>query len=150
MYRSCSGDAMASDDSMGERPLRVAVVGHCASGKTTLVGSLRRAGYDARAVAQEHSIITWLWKHSEPDVLIYIHVPLDTVRARRGEEWPQAVYDAQEERLADARAHADLILDSSAEGVRAMTSRTLAFLTGCHRAGTKTHKVDGKNAADGP
>jgi GTPase SAR1 family protein len=109
-------------------PLRVAVVGHCASGKTTLVGALRRAGYDAHAVAQEHSGIAWLWKHSEPDVLIYIHVPLETVRARRGAEWPQAVYDAQEARLVDARAHADLILDSSIEDVRTMTARALAHL----------------------
>src|SRR5437763_10189754 len=112
----------------GSGPLRVAVVGHCASGKTTLVGALRRAGYDAHAVAQEHSGITWLWKHSEPDVLIYLHVPLETVRARRGEEWPQAVYDAQEERLADARAHANLTLDSSAEDIRSMSARALAFL----------------------
>lgn len=121
---------MGSDDAAGRRPLRVAVVGHCASGKTTLVGALRRAGYDAHAVAQEHSAIPWLWKHSEPDALIYIHVPLDAVRARRGEKWPQAVYDAQEERLADAHAHADLILDSGTEGIRAMTTRALAFLAG--------------------
>jgi hypothetical protein len=128
---------MASD-APAARPLRVAVVGHCASGKTTLVGALRRAGYDAHAVAQEHSAIAWLWKHSEPDALIYIHVPLETVRARRGEEWPQAVYDAQEERLADARAHADLILDSSAEPIRAMTDRALAFLADvCHHGATE-------------
>jgi molybdopterin-guanine dinucleotide biosynthesis protein len=118
----------------------VAVVGHCASGKTTLVGALRRAGYDAYAVAQEHSAISWLWKHSEPDALIYIQVSLDTVRARRGEEWPQAVYDAQEERLADARAHADLTLDSGAEGIHAMSARALAFLGDFHHTGTEGHK----------
>jgi hypothetical protein len=128
---------MASDVPAA-RPLRVAVVGHCASGKTTLVGALRRAGYDAHAVAQEHSAIAWLWKHSDPDVLIYIHVPLETVRARRGEEWPQAVYDAQEQRLADARTHADLILNSSAQSIRAMTDRALAFLADvCHHGGTE-------------
>jgi hypothetical protein len=110
-------------------PLRVAVVGHCASGKTTLVGALRRAGYDAYAVAQEHSAITWLWKHADPSVLIYIDVPLATVRARRGQEWPKAVYDAQEERLTEARAHADLILNSSAEDVSAMTAHALDALS---------------------
>jgi hypothetical protein len=110
-------------------PLRVAVVGHCASGKTTLVGALRRAGYDAYAVAQEHSAIAWLWKHADPSVLIYIDVPLATVRARRGQEWPEAVYDAQEERLTDARSHADLILDSSTEDIIAMTAHALDALS---------------------
>src|SRR6476661_7987964 len=108
---------------MSERPVRVAVVGHCASGKSTLVGALRRSGYDAHAVAQEHSGITWLWRHADPDVLVYLDVPLATVRARRGAEWPQAVYDAQEARLQDARAHADLILDTSAEDIATITHR---------------------------
>lgn len=108
--------------------LRVAVVGHCASGKSTLVTNLRRHGYDANAVAQEHSGIPWLWRHSEPDVLIYLDVPLETVRERRGAEWPQTVYDAQETRLAEARAHADLVLDTSKESARAVTAHSLTFL----------------------
>jgi len=111
-----------------ERRLRITVVGHCAAGKSTLVGALRRNGYDAHAVAQEHSGITWLWRHSASDVLIYLDVPLATVRDRRGAEWPQAVYDAQERRLTDARAHANLVLDSSTESIAAMTARAIAFL----------------------
>lgn len=113
-----------------ERALRIAVVGHCASGKSTLVGALRRSGYDAHAVAQEHSGIAHLWRHSEPDLLIYLDVPLAAVRARRGEEWPQAVYDAQEARLADARAHAHLILDTNRESIAEMTTHAVAFLQG--------------------
>ncbi|MDQ2786245.1 MAG: hypothetical protein M3Y58_14730 [Chloroflexota bacterium] len=111
-----------------ERRLRITVVGHCAAGKSTLVGALRRNGYDAHAVAQEHSGVTWLWRHAASDVLIYLDVPLATVRARRGEEWPQAVYDAQEIRLTDARAHADLVLDSSTESIAKMTADAIAFL----------------------
>lgn len=113
-----------------ERPVRVAVVGHCASGKSTLVGALRRGGFDAYAVAQEHSGVRWLWRHAEPDVLIYLDVPLATVRARRGEEWPRSVYDAQEERLADARTHADLMLDTSLESIADMTAHAISFLAG--------------------
>ncbi|MCA1668589.1 MAG: hypothetical protein LC793_14575 [Thermomicrobia bacterium] len=109
-------------------PLRVAVVGHCAAGKSTLVGALRRNGYDAYAVAQEHSGISWLWRHAEPDVLIYLEVPLATVRARRGEEWPRAVYDAQEARLTEARAHAHLILDTSEESIATVAAHAIAFL----------------------
>jgi deoxyadenosine/deoxycytidine kinase len=108
--------------------LRVAVVGHCASGKSTLVTALRGHGFDASAVAQEHSGIAWLWRHSDPDVLIYLDVPLATVRDRRGQEWPQAVYDAQEERLAEARAHADVIIDTATMNVREMTAHVLSFL----------------------
>src|SRR5205085_6988824 len=122
MCRSSSAGAMGKmSGADGSHPPRVAVVGHCASGKSTLVSALRQHGYDANAVAQEHSAINWLWRHSEPDVLIYLDVPLATVRARRGAEWPQAVYDAQETRLQDARAHADLILDTSTEEIATIT-----------------------------
>jgi deoxyadenosine/deoxycytidine kinase len=131
MSPSCNGAAMGKE--VGEavaRPLRVAVVGHCASGKSTLVTALRSQGFDANAVAQEHSGIAWLWRHSAPDVLIYLDVPLATVRDRRGQEWPQAVYDAQEERLAEARAHANLIIDTATMNIREMTAHVLAFLRG--------------------
>jgi hypothetical protein len=117
------------DTRVCDRPVRVAVVGHCASGKSTLVGALRRNGYDAHAVAQEHSGIPWLWRHAEPDVLVYLDVPLATVRDRRGAEWPQAVYDAQEARLTDARAHADLTIDTSRATITEMTGRVLALLS---------------------
>jgi predicted ATPase len=113
-----------------DAPLRIAVVGHCASGKSTLVTALRARGYDASAVAQEHSGIPRLWRHSDPHVLIYLDVPLATVRDRRGQEWPQAVYDAQEARLTDARAHADLIVDTAATPIGEMVERVLTFVRG--------------------
>lgn len=122
------------DNLQDVRPVRVAVVGHCASGKSTLVTALRSHGFDASAVAQEHSGISWLWRHSDPDLLIYLDVPLATVRDRRGQEWPQAVYDAQEERLVEARAHADLVIDTSAVSIRGMTERALAFVRERERA----------------
>lgn len=128
MSRSFSDAAMAEGSKTNVESLRIAVVGHCASGKSTLVGALRQGGYDAHAIAQEHSGVIWLWRHSEPDVLIYLDVPLAAVRARRGEEWPQAVYDAQEARLTDARAHADLVLDSSKASIAEMTAQAVAFL----------------------
>lgn len=110
------------------RQPRVAVVGHCASGKTTLVGALRERGYDAFAVAQEHSGVPALWRHAAPDVLIYLDVPLGIVRERRGETWPRVVYDAQEMRLADARAHADLVLDSGCESASQVVAHAVSFL----------------------
>ena len=54
---------------------------------------------------------------------------LGTVRARRGAEWPQAVYDAQEERLQEARAYADLILDTNTDGIATIANHADRFLT---------------------
>jgi RNase adaptor protein for sRNA GlmZ degradation len=92
---------------------RVVVVGPCASGKTTLVHGLRDLGYDAAVCAQEHSDIPTLWQRGRPDVLIALDVDLATIRRRRGEDWPEAVYAVQRRRLAPARAAASAVLDAS-------------------------------------
>jgi hypothetical protein len=91
---------------------RVAVVGPCASGKSTLVHALRDAGIDAYACAQEHSGVPALWLHGGADLLIALEVDLATIRQRRGEEWPADLYAAQCERLAAAYAAADLRIDT--------------------------------------
>lgn len=121
-------DPAPRDNGRADQPLRVAVVGHCASGKTTLVSGLRQRGYDAYAVAQEHSGVATLWRHAAPDVLIYLQVPLTTVRERRGAAWSQTVYDAQETRLADARAHANFVLDTSRENALQAVAHAVALL----------------------
>ncbi len=95
------------------RDWKIVVVGPCASGKTTLVRGLRRLGYDASVCGQEHSEIPSLWRHTEPDVVIALEVDLATIRHRRGADWPENIYRLQQRRLADARAAAALILDTS-------------------------------------
>lgn len=92
--------------------MRIAVVGPCSSGKSTIVGRLREHGFDAYAVSQEHSIITRLWDHQHPDALVYLHVDYRTIQQRRGATWPRWIYDAQLERLRDAREHASIVLDT--------------------------------------
>lgn len=96
-------------------PLRVAVVGPCASGKSTLIAALRAAGYDARHPAQEHSYVPDMWRRLvNPDVLIYLDLSHEAYRARRPHDDAGPEYlDMQRRRLAHARAHADLILDTS-------------------------------------
>jgi GTPase SAR1 family protein len=94
-------------------PFRVVVIGPCASGKTTLVEGLKREGCDAVVCGQEHSEITNLWQHSEPDLLVMLEVSLESIRVRRGEDWPESIYLAQLDRLRDARMAADLIIDTS-------------------------------------
>ncbi len=66
------------------RSIRVAVVGPCASGKSTLVSALRAAGYEARHPAQEHSFVKDMWQRLvDPDVLIYLDLSYESYRERR-------------------------------------------------------------------
>lgn len=107
---------------------RVTIVGPCAAGKTTLVARLREGGHEASAVAQEHSGVAYLWQLSEPDLLVFLDVDLPTTAARRRREWPQALYEEQHRRLAHARAHADLYLDSSGLRAEEVAARISAFI----------------------
>jgi len=97
---------------------RIAVVGTCASGKSTIVAALRERGHDAYSVAQEHSAIPRLWEHLAPEHLVCLSVRLETVRLRRGDEgWPEWIYRVQLERLASAMTHADVIVDTDDRSV---------------------------------
>ncbi len=93
---------------------RVAVVGPCASGKSTLTAALRAAGYEARMPAQEHSYVADMWRRLvDPDVLIYLDISYEALLARRP-HFGEAEYLAREKaRLRHARAHADLVVDTS-------------------------------------
>jgi deoxyadenosine/deoxycytidine kinase len=92
---------------------RIVVVGPCASGKTTLVERLKARGYEAAVCAQEHSEIHNLWAHSQPDLLVALKIDLATIRERRGKDWPETIYLAQLDRLADAFAHATITIDTT-------------------------------------
>ena len=107
----------------GQRSPKIAVVGPCASGKSTLVARLLENGYDAHAIAQEHSAVRDLWKSRKPDLLIALDVSLEVVRQRRSPDWLEAVYERQHQRLKNAYAAADIIIDTAendADGVYAM------------------------------
>ena len=93
--------------------LIIVIVGPCASGKTTLAANLSALGFDARVIGQEHSEIHSLWAKPEPDVVIALHIDLETLRIRRGPTWSKRLFDAQHHRLRDAYAAADLHLDTS-------------------------------------
>jgi hypothetical protein len=99
-------------DDSDKRRLRVVVVGPCASGKTTLVGNLRRLGYDIHSCAQEHSGVPRLWKvRCRADVLIFIDAELETIASRQNRtDWTMTRLGAQRKRLADAREHCDFYL----------------------------------------
>jgi len=91
---------------------RVVVVGPCASGKTTLVERLKELGIDARVSGQEHSAVRNLWRRLDPDILIALEIDLDTLRSRRSQSWPQSLFEVQLDRLREAVAAADAVIDS--------------------------------------
>lgn len=95
--------------------MRVAVVGPCAAGKSTLVPALREVGYEARQPAQEHSYAPTMWQRfSRPDILIYLDLNYETARLRRPhiDGGPERL-EEQHRRLAHAREHCDFYLDTS-------------------------------------
>jgi len=110
--------------------VRIAVVGPCASGKSTLVAALRAAGYDARHPAQEHSFVQDMWlRRVHPDVLIYLDVSHEAYRRRRPKDDAGPEYlEMQRARLAHARAHANLVLDTSEMTAEAVQERVLELL----------------------
>ena len=108
--------------------MKVAFVGVCASGKTTLVRGLREAGFDAYNVAQEHSCIHRFWQKHAPDLLIMIDATLPAIKKRRVVYWDEERLVVQHKRLADARAHADLYLQTDALDAAAVLATVIAFI----------------------
>lgn len=108
--------------------MRIAVVGVCASGKTTLVRGLREAGYDAYNVAQEHSGIHDFWSKRQPDLLVMIDATLPAIKKRRSVSWDEERLVVQHKRLADARANADLYLQTDALDADEVRQRVIDFI----------------------
>lgn len=113
-----------------ESPLKIAVVGPCATGKSTLVAALKTAGFEARHVAQEHSYVPNMWQViSQPDFLIFLDADYDTLRRRRPNTDFQPPHLAeQRRRLAHARAHCHLYIDTTALSPGEVRDRVLSFL----------------------
>jgi len=109
---------------------RVAVVGPCGSGKTTLVTALRELGFEARECVQEHSYVPSMWQRiSQPDVLIYLDVTLPAIRKRKPRpDWTPAIIDEQGRRLSHARAHCDLCVATDGLSVQDVLQEVMAFL----------------------
>lgn len=100
---------------MEQVPL-IVVVGVCASGKTTLSSGLKSLGYRVRSFAQEHSVTPRTWRRLKPDLLIFLDCSLDTIRKRKKVSWGMDRYHRQQVLLAEAREHADLVVNT--DGLR--------------------------------
>ena len=117
--------------------LRIAVVGACASGKSTLVIALKAAGYEARHVAQEHSYVPEMWQLiSRPDVLVYLDVAYETIQSRRSlAQFRPADLAEQNRRLEHAREHCDLYLNTNDLNRDQVQDECLLFLDKLQHSG---------------
>jgi len=107
----------------------IAIVGPCASGKTTLAEGLQTHGYDARQIAQEHSYVKDMWKQiTDPDILIYLDASFETCTERKQLNWKQKEFDEQVRRLSHARENCDLYIFTDELAPGEILERTLSFL----------------------
>jgi deoxyadenosine/deoxycytidine kinase len=108
---------------------KIGIVGPCASGKSTLTASLKKHGYDARHIAQEHSYVPSMWRRiTNPDVLVFLDVSYELSTLRRRLNWTEAEYAEQRYRLRDAQQYADLYVDTNNLTTEQVLSHVLAFL----------------------
>lgn len=108
----------------------IGIVGPCAAGKSTLISGLTRHGFNARHIAQEHSYVPDMWQRlTQPDILIYLDVAYPTTLIRRQTNWNENEYQEQVRRLAHARQHADLAIDTTLLGIDEVLAAALDFLS---------------------
>jgi len=111
--------------------LKIAIVGPCSSGKSTLRKSLLAAGYrTVKNPTQEHSYVKDMWQRiTNPDILIYLDVdyPATLIRRPHIDLGEQRVI-TQNQRLSHAREHADFYLDTSPLTPTEISEKVLQFL----------------------
>jgi RNase adaptor protein for sRNA GlmZ degradation len=130
--KSTEGDADTIDLPPVVKPLPIIkVVGISGSGKSTLVRALRADGYDARPVSQEHSNVPTLWQQFDrPTYLIYLSASLEVQQSRRQDvTWSEAAHQEEVRRLAHAREHADLRIDTGSLTPEGVHKVVRSFLT---------------------
>ena len=111
-----------------KRPL-IAVVGPCASGKSSLVRQLEALGYNVRHVAQDHSYVPDMWRRlTDPDLLIYLDVELSTIARRRRISWGERYLANERYRLRHARQHCDFYLATDDLTEEEVLEQVVAFL----------------------
>lgn len=110
-------------------PLIVGVVGPCGAGKSTLIAGLRLHGISGRHIAQEHSYVQHMWERLvHPDVLIFLNASFRTCTDRRHLNWLESDYSEQLRRLAHARLHADLIIETDEIPAEAVLAQAVRFI----------------------
>jgi deoxyadenosine/deoxycytidine kinase len=109
--------------------MKIAIVGPCAAGKTTLEVNLTQRGYDAHAIVQEHSGVQTMWQQiTRPDLVIYLDANIATINARRKTNWEPSYLAEMNRRLTHAHTPADFFLDTNDLTIEAVLAQVLKFL----------------------
>jgi len=107
----------------------IGIVGPCGSGKSTLSAGLQKRGYTCRHIAQEHSYVQAMWQIiTKPDILIYLDASFPVSTARRKLNWLKEDFEEQLRRLAHARKHANLLIDTNDLTPEQVLQKVLDFL----------------------
>lgn len=94
-------------------PVTIGLVGPCTSGKSTVRPLLEARGFRVQHIAQEHSYTPSMWQQiAKPDVLVFLDVSYPETLRRRDWSWTREDYAEQLRRLAHAREHADLVIET--------------------------------------
>ncbi len=92
---------------------KIAIVGPCGAGKSTLVEGLRSLGIDAKEIAQEHSYVPSMWqKITQPDILIFLDSSYKFSTSRKNFNWSHSDYAEQVRRLHHARKNCDIYIQT--------------------------------------
>jgi ABC-type cobalamin/Fe3+-siderophores transport system ATPase subunit len=106
----------------------IGIVGPCGAGKSTLMEGLKRLGYRARAIVQEHSHVPAMWqKIADPDILIFLDASYPVTCQRQMLNWSEAEYAEQQQRLLHAREHADFYLMTDELSIEEVLHRVLSL-----------------------
>ncbi|MDA8193691.1 MAG: hypothetical protein M0Z53_06815 [Thermaerobacter sp.] len=88
----------------------IVLAGVCAAGKTTIQRGLATCGIPARAIAQEHSLVPRLYARFGGRPLVFLSAKWATVCGRRPRASGLAFYRIEQQRVADARQAAQLVV----------------------------------------
>lgn len=120
---------MNDKDEPDSKRVLIGVVGPCGAGKSTLIAGLEQEGFKCRHIAQEHSYVPSMWqKITNPDLLVFLNASFETCTQRRKLNWNNADYQEQQNRLAHALQHADLIIETDSLTTEEVRARVLEFL----------------------
>ena len=109
--------------------LIIGIVGPCSAGKTSLVDGLKELGFNARHIAQEHSYVPYMWQRiSQPDILIFLDVSFPVSQKRRSLNWNYSDFEEQQKRLAHARLHANLIINTNDLTIAEILTAVMDFI----------------------
>lgn len=108
----------------------VGIVGPCKSGKSTLQRGLRELGFQGKQIAQEHSFSPSMWQvFTKPDLLIFLEVSYLNTLSRGQLKWREIEYEEQLKRLAHAREHADLIINTNHKSIEEVKQEAIQFIS---------------------